>query len=280
MKKSNNNILYNQLTGFLNMPNLLLNTNALAVESLDTLDHKTIDVNNVDLNALHKQKYLGKRAEYFMKVYLEQHKNVKDVYHSLQVQGENNTLGELDFLFFDVEQNEWIHLELICKFYVFTGNENQNDIASWIGPNLKDRLDYKIHKLRSHQLKILERPETQKVLNEKNVDLKNIKTKICYKAKLYLPFDSSTFIPNQLNSDCLKGNCYNYEIFKDFQFSEMLFYVPHKHEWLCQPKTNNQWYDFDKAKNILKQSIDEKRSKMVWRKTKTGNYYEDFVVWW
>lgn len=262
------------------MPNLFSNSQVFSIPSFETNDFKTIEFDDIDFKALNKHKYLGKRAEYFMKAYLEQNKNYNPIYHSLQIQDDKTTLGELDFLFYDHQENKWIHLELICKFYVFTGKENFNNLDNWIGPNLKDRLDYKIEKLKTHQLQICKKPQTQQLLKKLNIDIASVETKICYKAKLYLPFEFKNFNLNHLNSACVKGKYYNNEVFKKFKFSEMLFYVPQKHEWLCQPETNTQWYDFKKAQNILKPSIKEKRSQMIWRKTKTDEFFEDVVVWW
>ncbi|RRO14387.1 DUF1853 family protein [Flavobacteriaceae bacterium 14752] len=269
-----------QFKGFINMPNLFLNSKVFSTSSFETQDILDIDFNSIDFEQLKKHKYLGKRAEYFIKTYLDQNKNYSPIYHSLQIQDNKTTLGELDFLFFDHQKNKWIHLELICKFYVFIGDEKKTDLEAWIGPNLKDRLDYKVEKLKTHQLQICQRPEAQKLLNKLNIDWTRVETQICYKAKLFLPPDIETFQFNQLNSNCLKGRYYNFEDFKNFKFSDQLYYVPQKHEWICEPKTNSQWYDFDKAQRLLKLKLQDKRAQMIWRKTKTGEFFEDFVVWW
>ncbi len=260
------------------MSNLFLNSNEFSTPSFETQIIKNINFNSIDLETLDKHKYLGKRAEFFMKAYLDQYYH--PIYHSLQIHNNKLTLGELDFLFYDQQENKWIHLELICKFYVFTGNEDQSSLESWIGPNLKDRLDYKVEKLKTYQLQICSNPKTKVLLKNLNIDLEEIETKLCYKAKLYIPQEHKKSIYNQINPNCIEGKFFNFEEFKKFKFSEMLYYIPPKHEWLCQPKTNKHWYDFEKAIRILKPSILEKRSQLVWRKTKTGEFLEDFVVWW
>lgn len=262
------------------MPNLFLDSKIFSCPSFETLELRNLDFKKIDFKTLDRHKYLGKRAEFFMKAYLDQNEIYHPIYHSLQIQDDINTIGELDFLFFDHRKHKWIHLELICKFYVFTGDEAQIDLDAWIGPNLKDRLDYKVEKLKTHQLQICQRPEAQKLLNKLNIDWTTVETQICYKAKIFLPPDIETFRFNQLNSKCITGSYYNYEDLKTFKHSEILFYVPEKHDWLCQPKTNAQWYDFDKAQRQLKPKLQDKRAQMIWRKTKTGEFFEDFVVWW
>ncbi len=272
--------LYNQFFGFLNMQNLFLNSDVFSSAPFETQDIDNIDYDSIDFKAIEKHKYLGKRAEYFIKAYLDQNKNYSPIYHSLQIQDDKTTLGELDFLFFDNQENKWIHLELICKFYVFIGDEKNTDLEAWIGPNLKDRLDYKVEKLKTHQLQICQRQEAQKLFRKLNIDWTTVETQICYKAKLFLPPDIETFQFNQFNSKCIKGKYYNFEDFKNFKYSDQLYYVPQKHDWICQPKTNAQWYDFEKAQRLLKPKLQDKRAQMVWRKCKSGQYYEDFVVWW
>ena len=178
----NNNIssLCDQFQGFLNMPDLFLGTQIFEIPSFETLNLEFLDYSLLDFNQLEKHKYLGKRAEYFMLAYLNQVNQYQPVYHSLQIQTDKSTtLGELDFLFFDKLNQEWTHLELVCKFYVFTGENETESIEQWIGPNLKDRLDYKIHKLKTHQLQICKQVETQQLLKSLNVDETQIKSQIC-----------------------------------------------------------------------------------------------------
>lgn len=280
MKLSKNRSVNNQFTGFLKIPNLFSKTKVFSVESFETSNYASCHVSHLDFKQLQKHKYLGKRAEFFMKSYLEQINNFHSVHHSLQVRDDKITLGELDFLFFDCNREKWIHLELICKFYVYRGNQNHTDIESWIGPNLKDRLDYKVHKLKTHQLKICKSQQAKRLIESLNIDAEQIETNICYKAKLYLPLEDDGLQLTHTNADCIQGKFYNFETFKAFKHSEMLFYIPQKREWVGQPEAHYRWYDFNKAEQLLKPKIHQKRSQMLWRKTKTGDYFEDFVVWW
>lgn len=262
------------------MPNLFLNADVFSYPSFETKGIQNLNLESIDFIGLERQKYLGKRAEFFMRAYLEKHPNFDPVYHSLQVQDEKITLGELDFLFFDKAEKEWIHLELVCKFYIFTGENKLNGLEHWIGPNLKDRLDKKIQKLKTHQLQICKRFETQKLLKSLEIDPLKVKSKICYKAKLFLPQNALDFNFSAVNSNCIKGEYYHFENFKALKYNTDLFYIPEKPEWLCLPENHKNWYGYDKACQILKSSFKDKRSQMLWRKTKNDEYFEDFVVWW
>ena len=262
------------------MPNLFLGSQIFDIPSFETPILKPLDYTILDLRQLEKHKYLGKRAEYFMLAYLSQVNQYKPVFHSLQVHSDKSTLGELDFLFYDNTKKEWIHLELVCKFYVFTGENDTDNLEDWIGPNLKDRLDKKIDKLKTHQLQICQRLETQRLLKSLGIDASQVKSQICYKAKLFLPENLLNFKPSLVNPNCIKGKYYNFENFKALQYSTDLFYVPEKREWLCLPENNQKWYTFDKAEHILKSSLKDKRSQMLWRKTKDEEFFEEFVTWW
>ena len=277
----NKNKFHNQFQGFLKMPNLFSGSQIFDIPSFETPILKPLDDSILDLQQLKKHKYLGKRAEYFMLAYLNQFNHYQPVYHSLQIQTDKSTtLGELDFLFFDETRKEWIHLELVCKFYVFTDESETDNLEDWIGPNLKDRLGFKIQKLKTHQLQICKQDEAQQLLKTLNIDAIKVKSQICYKAKLFLPENLLGFKPSLVNPNCIKGKYYHFEKFKAFKYSSDLFYIPEKVDWLCLPANNQKWYAFDKAEHILKSKLKEKRSQMLWRKTRDDEFFEEFVTWW
>ena len=95
-----------------------------------------------------------------------------------------------------------------------------------------------------------------------------------------MPESLSNFHPSLINQDCIKGQYYHFENFRAFKYSTDLFYVPKKTEWLCLPENNLKWYAYGKAEQILKSILKDKRSQMLWRKTKDDEFYEDFITWW
>ncbi|WP_221799610.1 DUF1853 family protein [Oceanobacter mangrovi] len=66
---------------------------------------------------------------------------------NLHISAAGKTLGELDVLFDDGQQQR--HLELALKFYLGYGNGADSE---WIGPNRRDRLRRKLDHSRDHQL--------------------------------------------------------------------------------------------------------------------------------
>ena len=101
--------------------------------------------------ALHAHTRLGHYAEnllafYFLKIGILRA-------HGVQVKA-GQTIGEFDFLL--QTPNGLIHLEFACKFYLFI--DPHKSLADFIGPDLRDNLDDKTHKLLSAQLKLGNHP--------------------------------------------------------------------------------------------------------------------------
>lgn len=67
-------------------------------------------------------------------------------------QHKTSTLGECDYLIFDKTTASLQHWEVAVKFYL--GIQSPSDLQNliWLGPNLKDRLDLKVHHTLNHQL--------------------------------------------------------------------------------------------------------------------------------
>jgi len=272
--------LKNQYQGFLKMPNII-NTNFFAdIADFTTSNIQTPNFDSKVLESIQKHIYLGKRAEYFMLHYLKQQEQFSNVLHSIQIQNETTTLGELDFLFFNKRIDKWIHLELVTKFYIYNSDEEHENYKHWIGPNLKDKFEFKLNKLQDHQLQLLNLPEAQEKLITLKIAPDRIKRQLCYKAKLFLPVDLKQFQHKVTNSACVCGSYFNLEHFKRFELEPNLYYVPKKLDWVSSPDLQSHWYSFDKALAQIKSSLKEKRSCMLWRKTPDGECLEDFVVWW
>jgi hypothetical protein len=264
-----------QHQGFLKIPQLFNSSHPLNVENFET--DEQVDFSNVNdiKTEIDRHKYLGKRAELYLLQYLKSAERYSEITHSLQIQDNTTTIGEVDVICYDKIQQKWIHIELVTKLYVFTGENNYDDFTQWIGPNLKDRLDYKVKKLKSHQLPLGKHHEVLKL-----IDTTEIKSYCCYKAKLFLKSPDEEMKSDVLNKSCACGTYLNFEEFKKLKHTKDLFYVPEKMDWLCDPEAHPQWYNFDKAELLLNPSIKEKRARLVWRKTSKGEYFEDFVVWW
>lgn len=86
------------------------------------------------------------------------------VARNLPVRVDGRTLGEFDFLVRDRANGELQHWEVAVKF--FLGVQSGGQARHWIGPGLRDRLDLKLDRLRTHQLRLGSSPAGRRLLAE------------------------------------------------------------------------------------------------------------------
>jgi uncharacterized protein len=92
---------------------------------------------------------LGHYFEALISYWLMHMSNTRLIATNLQVQHEQRTLGEYDFLFSD-EDAAICHWEAAVKFYLQL--EPMPEQRAFIGPGTRDRLDIKLDKVFKHQL--------------------------------------------------------------------------------------------------------------------------------
>ncbi|MGZ3236611.1 MAG: DUF1853 family protein [Burkholderiaceae bacterium] len=101
---------------------------------------------------------LGYYAERLMTYYFQQQGTL--IAHSVQVQSsDNGTVGEFDFLLRD--HDGLVHWEFATKFYLLASNEAESTSNYFVGPNLADTLNAKMHKILEHQLLLAQHPAAQ-----------------------------------------------------------------------------------------------------------------------
>lgn len=220
---------------------------------------------------------LGKRVEEFFKLQIHETKHLKILLENIQIQKEKRTIGELDFIIKDNNTQAIKHIEISYKFYLYDPNIGDNELSRWIGPNRNDDLLKKINKLSSHQFPMLFTPESKEKIK---IDTENIIQEVFFKAQLYIPYTLSEVNFSQINP---KAICGFYISFKDFCSSKLIdleFYIPKKQHWLISPKENSTWHSFKTILNSLKETIDNKKSPLVWTKNKDGLTNRLFITWW
>lgn len=79
---------------------------------------------------------------------------------------DGRTLGELDFVVRNMASGEVEHHEIAVKYYLGLALSSPDDgpHSRWYGPNARDRLDLKFHRMFDHQCRMTERPETLTML--------------------------------------------------------------------------------------------------------------------
>jgi hypothetical protein len=221
---------------------------------------------------------IGKQAEFCFEYYLKHSHRYKLLAANIQIKGETETLGEIDYLVFDTERQQMLHVELACKFYLHDSGLNDMDLSQWIGPNRKDTLKEKLDKLHLKQFPLIKRAETQDTLKKLNIDPDTIEQQLCLKAFLFIRKGWSA---NQF-SDSYRSCLVGYWIpFSEFitEDNTALYSIPKKKEWLLPLEQTKEYNSFSETQAILKLNIDIKRSVLIYKKQKTA-ITRIFVVWW
>jgi hypothetical protein len=189
------------------------------------------------------------------------------------------TLGELDFLLQDLENDGILHLELAYKFYLIDPQISE-PIYRLVGPNRRDMFYTKLEKLKEQQFSIPFSAEGIAHLAARRIEALSLRQQCCFKAQLFTPFEDSRINIRPLNMDCIKGNWLRFEQLKSPSFRAYEYFLPMKEEWILTPYNTVNWisyYELLLEVNIrmLKQS-----STMVWIKKGKDVFGKFFVVWW
>lgn len=113
------------------------------------------------------------------------------------------TLGELDFIVRNPADHMVEHHEIAVKFYLGYQESGQAK-PLWYGPNSKDRLDLKTARLRCHQSRLTEKPETLALLHTLDIP-PPARTRIFMPGYLFYPADPQVPSPGDVPPDHLQG---------------------------------------------------------------------------
>lgn len=148
-----------QYAGFLNS-NSLWNTDIVNIPIFKFIK-ETSDEQKEIVVTIPENEVFGKRMEHFFEYYINNQDKFEVLIKNLQIFNNKITIGELDFIIRDVQLNQILHIELVCKFYLYIPDaNNNNEFEKWIGPNKKDSLSKKIINLQQKQLPLLYKDET------------------------------------------------------------------------------------------------------------------------
>lgn len=201
--------------------------------------------------------------------------NISVVAQNVQIKDEKITIGELDAILLD--NNKPCHIEIVYKFYLYKPDVNGDYISKWVGPNLKDTLEYKLTKLKEKQLPLLYSKQTGSVLNAFSLKAENMSQNVCYKAQLFLPFNLKVDI-SPLNNNCICGFYLNYKQLDTFKAYK--FYISSKLDWLIIPHQNVEWQTYAQAHQHILDHINQKKSPMIWLSKTDGSLSKYFVTFW
>ncbi|MFC7358418.1 DUF1853 family protein [Jejudonia soesokkakensis] len=221
---------------------------------------------------------LGKQAEGLFEMAIHASESFEIKAANLQVQGISETIGELDYILKHKATNRFIHVELACKFYLFDKNIEGETTAKWVGPNRKDTLADKLHKLRKKQFPLLQTSETKEILRELELTASEVQQQVCIKAQLFIPKHiSKNDLPANYHN-CIVGQWIRYPDFLS-EDTKATYYIPSKREWLLPVEEITEWHSFVNTTSPVLELLNKKRSPLVYKKTGTS-IERFFVVWW
>jgi len=216
---------------------------------------------------------LGHLVEKVVSQCIQSSSNYRLLKENIQLIKEKQTIGEIDFIIEDSESKDILHLELAYKFYLYDPTISSEPIKNWIGPNRNDSLHQKLRKLKEKQFPLLYHSALESELNASNIS-----QVLCFMASLFLPYRDQVELEVGYQK-AVKGYYLSYGEFQKLEHSGFVYYLPTKKEWGIDPSENKNWMKYEVIKSELNESINNKRSRMVWKKG--GDVYRTFfVVWW
>ena len=154
-------------------------------ESLPWLNK--IDEDPSELESLlekQKDRRLGKYFETLWFYWFSHNPRYEMIENNLQIIVDGETLGEIDFIVFDKKTKKMVHWEVAVKFYLGVGDTGE--MCNWHGPNLRDRLDIKVHHLLQRQSIVSKNARVRKWLEENRLCIDQCA--VILKGRLYYPW--------------------------------------------------------------------------------------------
>lgn len=219
---------------------------------------------------------LGHLAEKIVSELIKSSPNYTVLYEHFQIIEDQKTIGEIDFIIENSIDKKLIHLELAYKFYLFDPSISTEPINNWIGPNRNDSLSEKLDKLKRKQFPLLYHSCTASEFNTIAIDA--VSQALCLLVSLFVPYQFKTKLA-PVYEKAVKGYYLNLETFIKLDNQEKLYYLPSKKEWGMEASENEIWTDYQRVKNQIKTSIEEKQAPLCWQKY-NGTYLSFFIVWW
>jgi hypothetical protein len=222
---------------------------------------------------------LGKQAETCFEFYLQHSKRYKLLAANIQIQGVTHTIGELDYLVFDAEEQKAIHIELACKFYLYDSSLGNQGMKCWTGPDRKDTLIQKLDKLRLKQFPLLYSEETRTEISYLNLDILSVVQQLCLKSFLFVKREEDIGVnPLKEYKNAIVGYWITFSEFAS-EDQDALYKISNKQEWLLPPENLKEFKSLTEVSSLLQLHISNKRSQLVYKRK--GKHIERFfVVWW
>jgi hypothetical protein len=155
-----------------------------------------------------QQQRLGLYFEALWHFFLQQDSQIDLIANNLPVRDQHRTLGEFDLILFCKQRQQYFHLELAVKFYLYANHycTEESQLAAysqWLGPNCRDRFDRKLHHLTQQQIQLSKTERGKEVLAD--LGITDIDTHIALKGSLFYPGKNNAIKNPQLTEKHRQG---------------------------------------------------------------------------
>lgn len=272
--------LKHQYLGFLNSTSLWNTDTSIefSIFNFEALIKNIIHPETVEVNS-RENEVLGKRIEHFFEYSITTSKRYDLLANNIQVFDDKITIGELDFIVKDLQKDKVLHIELVCKFYIYDTTLGDG-LEAWIGPNRKDSLLQKVKKLTLKQFPLLYKKETKPILENLHLDSSKIDQQVCFLSYLFVPITSKNHIIPIINNECIVGFWEKSDNFTAKRYGDYEFYIPQKKDWISNPKYSTKWFSFEEILPQIHSSLSQKKSPLLWMKKNGDSFVRFFIVWW
>ena len=257
---------------FLRIPSLAFDLEVFPYARFET---ETPDL-NTSLPSIPMDLMIGKQAELCFEHYLKVASRYDVLAHNIQIQGTSETMGELDYIVFDKQLQQQLHIELACKFYLLDYREEGN--SAWIGPNRNDSLDQKLNKLQQKQFPLLFKEETKQLLDDLRLDVSETAQQLCLKAFLFIHKDVELKDVSAKWRPSIVGRWMGLESFKE-EDPTVQYALPKKTAWLIPSEHTATWMSHSELLPLIAEQHKNKKTPMIYKKI-NGALKLFFIVWW
>ena len=129
---------------------------------------------------------IGKRFENLVEFWLKNDSDIELLASNIQIPPKGNTIGEIDFLYYDKLRNNFVHLEVAGKFYLWNGRSENTE--NFVSPNPNDNLKKKLEQITQKQILLSSTAEGKEVLKKFGVE--NPEKRICFKGYIFYPLNN------------------------------------------------------------------------------------------
>lgn len=258
--------------GYLNTQRLWKGNSIADLDQIKFNYQSIRNFNSISVNEIR----LGKLIEHFVFHDLKLNDTIDILASNIQIIDHKITIGEIDALIKYL--NEYIHLEIVFKFYLYDPSIKGKEIDKWIGPNRNDSFVKKIEKIKTKQFPILEHQKTQTILKKMALNEFVFNQKVLFKAQLFVPFNLVNQTFELINNQCISG--YYLRFREIIELTSSLFYIPNKLDWLVDPHRNVKWINKEEFIKSLTDQLELKRSPLCWCMGKDQIINKIFIVYW